>query len=97
MGLELLERLNYGAWLSRMTHLPILLSSDYGNAAAMAVSLNRDFQVPARWVEWRSLDTFENARNSAVILRANHVNSILLVTSSYPHVARDAGIYGDRP
>jgi uncharacterized SAM-binding protein YcdF (DUF218 family) len=82
VGLELLERLNYGAWLARTTHLPILVSSDYYNAASMAVSLERDFQVPARWVEWTSLDTFENARNSAVILRANHVNSILLVTSS---------------
>src|SRR5665213_3098743 len=82
VGLELLERLNYGAWLARTTHLPILVSSAYSNAGAMAVSLTRDFQVPARWVEWKSLDTFENARNSAVILRANHVNSILLVTSS---------------
>jgi uncharacterized SAM-binding protein YcdF (DUF218 family) len=87
VGLELLERLNYGAWLSRTTHLPILASSDYGNAEAMAVSLSRDFQVPPRWVEWQSLDTFENARNSAVILRAANVNSILLVTSS-PHMLR---------
>ena len=26
--LELLDRLNYGAWLSRQTHLPILVTSD---------------------------------------------------------------------
>ncbi len=47
MSLELLERLNYGAWLSRITHLPILVTSDRGNAVAMAVSLRRDFQVRA--------------------------------------------------
>jgi uncharacterized SAM-binding protein YcdF (DUF218 family) len=80
--LELLERLNYGAWLSRTTHLPILVTADYGNAWAMALVLKRDFQVPTRWVEWKSRDTYENARNSAVMLRAANVKSILLVTSS---------------
>jgi uncharacterized SAM-binding protein YcdF (DUF218 family) len=80
--LDLLERLNYGAWLSRKTHLPILVTSDPSNVFSMVVSLNRDFQVPPHWVDWRSRDTFDNARNSAVMLRADHVNSILLVTSS---------------
>lgn len=80
--LELLERLNYGAWLSHKTHLPILVTSDPGNVLAMAVSLTRDFQVPPRWVDWRSHDTFENARNSAAMLRADGFNSILLVTST---------------
>ncbi len=80
--LDLLERLNYGAWLSRKTHLPILVTSDPSNAFSMAVSLNRDFQVPPHWVDWRSRDTFENARNSALMLRADHVHSILLVTST---------------
>jgi uncharacterized SAM-binding protein YcdF (DUF218 family) len=80
--LELLERLNYGAWLSRQTHLPILVTSDYWNARAMAVSLTRDFQVPPHWVESGSYDTYDNARNSAPMLRADHVNSVLLVTSA---------------
>lgn len=80
--LDLLERLNYGAWLARQTHLPILVSSNGDNVYAMSVSLARDFQVPARWIDWKSLDTFDNARFSAQLLRANHVNSILLVTSS---------------
>jgi uncharacterized SAM-binding protein YcdF (DUF218 family) len=47
----------------------------------MAASLSRDFQVRPRWVDWKAHDTFENARNSAVLLRTDHVNSILLVTS----------------
>lgn len=80
--LELLERLNYGAWLSRQTRLPILVTSDPKNVRAMAVSLSRDFQLPARWVDPNSNDTFENARNAVAMLRADHVSAILLVTST---------------
>jgi uncharacterized SAM-binding protein YcdF (DUF218 family) len=87
VDLDLLDRINYGARLSRLTHLPILVTSDPGNALAMAVSLGRDFQIRPRWVEYRSRDTFDNARNSAAMLRANHVNSILLVTSA-THMVR---------
>lgn len=80
--LELLERLNYGAWLSRQTHLPILVTSDGINARTMAVSLTRDFRMPPRWVDMHAHDTYENARNSAQLLRADHVGSALLVTSA---------------
>jgi uncharacterized SAM-binding protein YcdF (DUF218 family) len=85
--LELLDRLNYGAWLSRQTHLPILVTSDPMNARAMAVSLTRDFQIPPHWVDTNAHDTYENARNSAQILRADHVTSVLLVTST-THILR---------
>jgi uncharacterized SAM-binding protein YcdF (DUF218 family) len=87
VALDLLERLDYGAWLSRQTNLPILVTSDPSNAHQMAASLTRDFQVPPRWVDSNSHDTFENARNSAAMLRADHVGSILLVTSS-THMVR---------
>jgi uncharacterized SAM-binding protein YcdF (DUF218 family) len=87
--LDLLERLNYGAWLSRQTHLPILVTSNPENAYAMAVSLTRDFQISPHWVDSKARDTFENARNSAALLRADHVNSILLVTST-THMVRAA-------
>jgi uncharacterized SAM-binding protein YcdF (DUF218 family) len=80
--LDLLDRLNYGAWLSRRTHLPILVTSDPRNAHTMAVSLTRDFQMPPRWIDAEAHDTYENARNSARMLHADHVNSILLVTST---------------
>ena len=86
-SLELLERVNYGAWLSRTTHLPILVSSIGENTRTMSASLSRDFQVRPRWVDLKSHDTFENARNSALLLRADHVNSILLVTSA-SHMTR---------
>lgn len=79
---ELLERINYGAWLARRTHLPILVTSDPQNVRAMAVSLNRDFQSAPRWVDAHAHDTYENARNSNALLRADHVDSILLVTST---------------
>jgi uncharacterized SAM-binding protein YcdF (DUF218 family) len=81
-SLDLLERLNYGAWLSRITRLPILVTSNSSNTWEMVASLTRDFQVSPHWVDWRSRDTFANARNSAVMLRAAGVHSILLVTSS---------------
>ena len=58
------------------------MSSDYLNSEAMAVSLTRDFQVPPDGWTGQRMDTFDNARNSAVILRADNVKSILLVTSS---------------
>src|SRR5665213_3714729 len=38
VSLELLERVNYGAWLSRITHLPILVTSDGGNACLLYTS-----------------------------------------------------------
>jgi uncharacterized SAM-binding protein YcdF (DUF218 family) len=46
--------------------------------------------MPPRWVESLARDTFDNARNSVAMLRADHVNSILLVTSS-THMRRAMG------
>jgi uncharacterized SAM-binding protein YcdF (DUF218 family) len=81
-SLELLERLNYGAYLSRKTSLPILVTSGSINSYTMAVSLGRDFGTPARWVDYRARDTFENASNSAAILLPSGIRTVLLVTSS---------------
>jgi uncharacterized SAM-binding protein YcdF (DUF218 family) len=84
-----LERLKAGVALERRTHLPILVSggSDGSDvptlAALMRQSLLQDFQVPVRWVEDRSLDTWQNARDSAAILRANKIDSIYLVTHAW--------------
>lgn len=84
-----LQRLLAGATLERRTHLPILVSGGPVGADAPAVailmdqSLTRDFQVPVRWVEAHSRDTWENARDSAAILRANGISSIYLVTQAW--------------
>jgi uncharacterized SAM-binding protein YcdF (DUF218 family) len=84
-----LQRLAAGAALQRKTQLPILVTGGVVGddpppvGVVMRESLTRDFQVPVRWTEDRSLDTWENARDSAVILRAAGIGSVYLVTSSW--------------
>jgi uncharacterized SAM-binding protein YcdF (DUF218 family) len=84
-----LQRLRAGAALQRKTQLPILVSGgEVGEgvppvAVLMRESLSQDFQVPVRWTEDRSRDTWENARDSAAILRAAGIDSIYLVTHSW--------------
>jgi len=81
-GFELLERLSYGAYVARRTGLPVLVSGTANEAVAMSTVLARDFGIRVRWVESQSRDTFENARFSARLLRADGVTGIVLVTSS---------------
>jgi uncharacterized SAM-binding protein YcdF (DUF218 family) len=78
----LLERLSYGAFISRRTGLPILLSGAPTESRTMGVSLTRDFGVRPQWLENKSRDTYENARFSARILRAVGIKRIILVTSA---------------
>jgi uncharacterized SAM-binding protein YcdF (DUF218 family) len=84
-----LERLRAGAALERKTHLPILVSGGVVGVDAppiallMQESLTQDFQVPVRWTEDRSGDTWENAQDSAAILRAAGIDSIYVVTHSW--------------
>jgi uncharacterized SAM-binding protein YcdF (DUF218 family) len=92
----LLERLSYCAFVARHTGLPILVSGAPREALAMQTSLTRDFQVPARWVESQSRDTFENARFTAQMLEPEGVQRIILITSSThlwraTHEFEDAG------
>jgi uncharacterized SAM-binding protein YcdF (DUF218 family) len=49
--LDLLERLNYGAWLSRLTHLPILVTSSRGNSRAMREFTATGLEVTAAPVQ----------------------------------------------
>ena len=49
----------------------------------MRESLMQDFQVPVRWTEDKSADTWENAQDSAAILRSAGIDSIYLVTHSW--------------
>jgi uncharacterized SAM-binding protein YcdF (DUF218 family) len=88
-----LDRLRAAAALHRRTGLPILVSGGIGQpgtpplADILAQSLKDDFQTPARWTETKSNDTWQNARFSAAILRANGITSIYLVTHSW-HMRR---------
>ena len=75
-----LERLSYGAYIARKTGLPILLTGYRIEAGAMHSTLLRNFNIDARWVDDAAYDTFENARNSVQLLKADGVQRIVLVT-----------------
>ena len=84
-----LERERAGAALQRQTGLPILVTGGLiGHhkppvADLMRDSLIQDFRVPVRWVEDRSRDTWQNAHDSAAILRANGIDSVYVVTHAW--------------
>ncbi len=86
-----LEREQAGASLFRHTGLPILVTGGPAGedtlGAVMARSLSRDFGVPVRWIEPQATDTWENARQSAAILRAQRIHSVYLVTHAW-HMRR---------
>jgi uncharacterized SAM-binding protein YcdF (DUF218 family) len=89
-----LERLVAGASLYRRVHLPILVTGGRPDAhggpslaTRMADVLTRDFQVPVRWEETRSRNTWQNAALSAPILARNGIRSIYLVTHAW-HMRR---------
>ena len=92
-GLLTLDRLRTAAALHRRTGLPILVSGGTRRpnttafAVVMARSLADDFQTPARWIEAKSTDTWENAHFSADILRADGITSIYVVTHAW-HMRR---------
>jgi uncharacterized SAM-binding protein YcdF (DUF218 family) len=81
-GRGLLERLSYGAYLQRKTHLPVVVSGTAHEALAMQATLMRDYGIEVSWVDDRSRDTFQNAKFSAQLLAANQRHRILLVTSA---------------
>ena len=80
-----LERLAEAARQQRRLGLPILVSggppdhSETSLAALMSKALAEDFNVPVRWREDRSRNTFENASFSAEILRQAGVPSAFVV------------------
>lgn len=92
-GLLTLDRLRTAAALHRRNGLPILVTGGTNQhdvppvAVVMEQSLKDDFQTPPRWVEAKSLDTWENARFSADILRAEGITSVYVVTHSW-HMRR---------
>jgi uncharacterized SAM-binding protein YcdF (DUF218 family) len=88
-----LERLRAAAVLQRRTGLPLLTSGGMLRrgqppvAALMATSLDRDFAVPTRWQETRSIDTWQNAFLSAEMLKREGITSVLVVSHSW-HLRR---------
>lgn len=83
---QLLERLRYGAWLSRRLGLPVLPSggSEMGRGRAEAESakevLEQEFSVRVIGVESTSRTTRENAEFTKVLLDGFNIRRVILVT-----------------
>jgi uncharacterized SAM-binding protein YcdF (DUF218 family) len=88
-----LERLRVGAALARSSGLPLAVTggeaSGGGEAigTVMAESLVHDFGLSPRWVETHSVDTWENARDSAALLTPAGIHQVLVVTHAW-HMRR---------
>ena len=89
LGRVTLERVRYGAKLARETGLPVLVAggSVFGDTATeaslMRATLEKEFNVPVRWVEDRSRNTHENAQLSAAILKRDGVKRVVLVMHGF--------------
>ena len=90
----LLERLTYGAYLAQKTGLPVLVTGYKIEAHAMHDTLQRNFGIETRWTDDRAYDTFQNARNSALLLKAAGVHRIVLVTRA-THMRRSVQEFRD--
>lgn len=87
-----LERLRYGARLHRESTLPLLVTggTPFGGqpeAESMRQALEKDFQVPVRWIEPTSRDTAENASLSAALLLPAGIQRVMLVSHAW-HLPR---------
>ena len=99
LGSDTYERCKYAAWLN--THwkqVPVLASGGGSNGGApyavtMSEALIAD-GVPASmiWTEQGSKSTYENAGNSAAILRQHGIRRIALVTEAY-HMRRAEAVF----
>jgi uncharacterized SAM-binding protein YcdF (DUF218 family) len=93
-----LERVMAGARVARASGLPILVSGgtpeslEHSEAELMRRVLVGDLGLQVRWVEDRSRDTAENASFSAAMLRAQGIDSIVLVTHAY-HMPRSQAVF----
>jgi uncharacterized SAM-binding protein YcdF (DUF218 family) len=77
---RLLEKLSYAAYAAHETGLPILVTGAPIEASAMRATLLRNFGIDAHWVDDKAGDTFENAHNSARLLKAEGILRIILIT-----------------
>jgi uncharacterized SAM-binding protein YcdF (DUF218 family) len=91
------SRLRYGLWLARQTGKPLGFAGGIGWTAvgtptepeaqvAQRVTA-QEYGTQLRWVDGRSRDTAENAREMAQLLHADGVRRIALVTDA-PHMSR---------
>ena len=93
-----LERVRYGAFVARMTGLPVILSGGPDKPDQLALSdlmrevLETELRVSPMWVERKSQTTAENARYVSEILRNHGIAHIYLVTHAW-HMPRAAAAF----
>lgn len=98
-----LQRVRYAAYLARRTGLPVLASggisytealenAHHSEAQAIQTLLEQEFGLFAVRSESASRDTWENAVNSAALLRELNMRTILLVTDAV-HMRRALGAF----
>lgn len=81
-----LERLRWAARLQRNLRLPLLVSggsprgNTYTEAAQMRDALVKDFDVPVRWMESKSVNTYDSAFETFDTLQPESVSHVVLVT-----------------
>ena len=81
-----LERVRWGARLHRSSRLPILVSGGSpfatrsSEAAQMKAALEQDFHTDVKWLEDKSFNTIDSARNARQQLAAAKIDRIALVT-----------------
>jgi uncharacterized SAM-binding protein YcdF (DUF218 family) len=104
VGPVTLERLRYAARLAHETGLPVLVAggrprSGIAPLATLArEALERDFRTPVRWTEERSANTRQNVAFAAELLRAEGIDTVLLVTHAWhmPRALAECGRSGLR-
>ncbi len=102
LRVDALERLRYGAFLAKQSGLPLAYSGGVGWAAGnqrpeATVAANqsqREFGVPVSFVEARSRDTRENARESWAMLSTQNIKNVVVVTNAW-HMRRSARAYNE--
>ena len=94
-----LVRIRYGAYLQRLTGLPMLVSGGHvldsegdSLAGVMARSLYQDFGIKEVWLEDESRNTEENARFSQALLAQKGIDHVFLVTQAF-HMPRAVAIF----
>jgi uncharacterized SAM-binding protein YcdF (DUF218 family) len=93
LGSLTLQRLNLAARAYRLLKLRVAVSGGQtdeehtAEAPLMKAALEDDFAVPVTWVDDRSRSTYENALDTAKLLQADNVTTVILVTHAW-HMRR---------
>lgn len=93
LGAWSLQRIYFAAQAARQLKLRVAVSggriggAHTSEASLMKTALEQDFGVKVHWTEDRSRSTYENARFTAELLRADNVTTVVVVTHAW-HMRR---------